>query len=637
VNNHELENINKHKKVEESLRLEKENFRNSLDDSPLGVRIVTEKGNTIYANKTVLNIYGYDSLEELQKTFLKNRYTPESYKEAKKRKQQRERGNLSDNDYEINIVRKNGEIRNLQVFRKEILWNGVSQFQVIYNDITKRKQVEQALKESEAKYRSLVETAQELVWKCDINGCFTYLNPAWENTHGYKIEEMLGRNFGDFQRPEIFERDIKEFSRHLEGGFIKEYETYHIAKDGKEITLLFNAVPLYNLKGSIVGTQGTAIDITKRKETEKVLFKLNLAVNNTGEVIFITDKEGTITFINKGFIKIYGYTAEEIVGKVTPRILNSGLYPKEYSEQFWNELLIKHKLPATQYINKCKNGKFIDIEGSADAIIDEKGEIIGFLGIQRDITERKQNEKVIIENEKQLLQLNLDKDRFISILGHDLRAPFNNLLGLSELLSKNIHKYDNDKIENFATNIKTSAQNSLNLLDDLLKWTRAQHGNIPFKPQNLSLTDICNDVLTTLNPTADTKNIAINCLAEDHLIVFADSEMLKTILRNLVSNAIKFTNTGGSINISAEQNSENITISVSDNGIGIPPENLSKLFDISEVLTTKGTAKETGTGLGLLICKEFVEKHGGKIWVESEVSKGSNFKFTLPISAKVDN
>jgi Signal transduction histidine kinase len=162
-------------------------------------------------------------------------------------------------------------------------------------------------------------------------------------------------------------------------------------------------------------------------------------------------------------------------------------------------------------------------------------------------------------------------------------------------------------------------------------WARTQQGKIPFKPQELSFTSICKDILEILNQSAEAKNIIINYLKTDGINIFADTDMLKAILRNLVSNAIKFTKNGGAINISSEENSENITISVSDNGIGIAPDNITKLFDISQVLSTTGTAKETGTGLGLLLCKEFVEKHGGKIWVESEVGKGSDFKFTLPM------
>jgi len=162
---------------------------------------------------------------------------------------------------------------------------------------------------------------------------------------------------------------------------------------------------------------------------------------------------------------------------------------------------------------------------------------------------------------------------------------------------------------------------------------RAQQGKIPFKPQNLSFADICRGAVEVLKPNADVKNITLHYSTVDHVSVFADADMLKTVLRNLVSNAIKFTNRGGAININAEQNSENVTISVSDNGIGIKPDNLVKLFDIGQVVTTTGTAEETGTGLGLLLCKEFVEKHRGKIWVESEVGKGSIFYFTIPYNA----
>jgi signal transduction histidine kinase len=146
--------------------------------------------------------------------------------------------------------------------------------------------------------------------------------------------------------------------------------------------------------------------------------------------------------------------------------------------------------------------------------------------------------------------------------------------------------------------------------------------------------DICLDIFEILNSNANAKNITINYSAPDEINIFADIDMFKAVLRNLVSNAIKFTNNGGAININAEENSGNVTISVSDNGIGIKPHDLTKLFDISQVRTTTGTSEETGTGLGLLLCKEFVEKHGGKIWVESEVGKGSDFKFTLPISTE---
>ncbi len=240
-------------------------------------------------------------------------------------------------------------------------------------------------------------------------------------------------------------------------------------------------------------------------------------------------------------------------------------------------------------------------------------------------------EEALRESEKQLLQLNADKDLFLIILGHDLINPFNTLLGYSELLLADIRKLEINEIEYQLNHINKAAQNSYNLLVDILMWTRTQTGKIPFNPQKLNIRNILKNILDILNPTANAKNIKINYFTDEQIVVFADIDMLKTVLRNLVLNSIKFTNNGGAININAEENSESVTISVSDNGIGIKPDILTKLFDISQVFSTPGTAEETGTGLGLLICKEFVEKHGGKIWVESELDKGSDFKFTLPI------
>jgi signal transduction histidine kinase/ligand-binding sensor domain-containing protein len=236
-----------------------------------------------------------------------------------------------------------------------------------------------------------------------------------------------------------------------------------------------------------------------------------------------------------------------------------------------------------------------------------------------------------------LFKLNADKDRFISILGHDLKSPFTALLGLSEILKDNIQEINADEIKKMAGDINKTAQNTFNLLEDLLKWARSQQGKIPFKPQNIGLDDICKAATEVLNPSANAKNIKINYNVADGIIIFADIDMLKTVLRNLVSNAIKFTANNGMIDIYAKQNSENITITVSDNGVGIPSDNLAKLFDVGQVLTTKGTAEEKGTGLGLLLCKEFVEKHGGRIWVESEAGKGSNFIFTLPLFTEAEN
>lgn len=261
----------------------------------------------------------------------------------------------------------------------------------------------------------------------------------------------------------------------------------------------------------------------------------------------------------------------------------------------------------------------------------EKAKRVAELVIANEEKQKRVTE-LIIANEKLelLLQLNADKDLFLSILAHDLRGPFSGFLGLTDLLKRNIRKYDINEIENIISEINKAAKNTFALLEDLLKWARMQSGNFPFKPQVLNLKKICSDSNESLQIHADSKNISINCLVKDDTAVFADIDMLKAIYRNLVSNAIKFTKTGGRIDIDAEKGNKDVTITISDNGIGIKPDDLTKLFDISQIKTTTGTNKEPGTGLGLILCKEFIEKHRGKIWVESQYGRGSNFKFTMP-------
>jgi two-component system, sensor histidine kinase and response regulator len=339
-------------------------------------------------------------------------------------------------------------------------------------------------------------------------------------------------------------------------------------------------------------------------------------------------KGGKSLYSNPALQEILGYDENEII--INPFVDffhpdDKPLVIERMKKRSMGEL-INNSFQA-RVIRKNGDIRFVEVVTSTFKINNEQYN----QAIITDITEKKLAEQALKESETKLLQLNTDKDRFISILGHDLKSPFNNLLGLSEILTEDIRKLDIVEIEDIANNINKSARSTYNLLEDILLWARAQQGKIPFNPQNLSFKDICMNILETLIPNAKAKNIVINYSSADHLNVFADNDMLKTVLRNLVTNAIKFTNNGGTIRIRAEQTDSKTKISVSDNGIGIPPENLTKLFDISEVITTKGTAKETGTGLGLLLCKEFVEKHGGKIWVESKYGKGSDFKFTMPI------
>lgn len=308
-------------------------------------------------------------------------------------------------------------------------------------------------------------------------------------------------------------------------------------------------------------------------------------------------------------------------------------FQNEEKEKRAAELIIANKELAFQIEEKAKRAAELIITNKELAYQAELAVANKELALQYEEKAKRADELILKNSElQQLLHLNADKDLFISILAHDLRSPFNALLNLSELLITNITQQDITGIENIGNQIFKSAQSTYNLLEDILMWARAQSGQIPFKPRILSLSDICKDILEVFKSSADEKNITITCSTNDVANVFGDADMLKAVFRNLVSNAIKFTNKHGQIDIYPELNQTNVTITVSDTGVGIDPDTIAKLFDVSQINATKGTANEKGTGLGLVLCKQFIEKHGGKIWVESEYEKGSKFKFTLPLA-----
>jgi signal transduction histidine kinase len=247
--------------------------------------------------------------------------------------------------------------------------------------------------------------------------------------------------------------------------------------------------------------------------------------------------------------------------------------------------------------------------------------------------ELKRNEalEALKESEVRLRELNATKDKFFSIISHDLKSPFNSIIGLSELLAEKMRNKDYDGIEEYSTIIQNSSWRAMDLLSNLIVWSRLQTGRIEFRPELIEIEELITQVTELSKDSAKQKNITFNREAPLNVHVFADKEMIYSVLRNLVSNAIKFTGKGGTIGISAVLGDDELEISVTDNGIGIKKEVMDKLFRIGESVSTPGTMKEEGTGLGLILCKDFVQKHGGKIWGESEVGKGSRFIFTIPV------
>lgn len=237
------------------------------------------------------------------------------------------------------------------------------------------------------------------------------------------------------------------------------------------------------------------------------------------------------------------------------------------------------------------------------------------------------------DNNNLLKELNATKDKFFSIIAHDLKNPFNSLLGLSDLLKRNAANYSTEEITDFANQMADSAKQAYQLVENLLDWSKTQRGNIVAEPTWIPLQELINEINHLSIKQAQLKKIHLSIDADMNQSVFADHQMTLMILRNLVSNAIKFTHENGNITLKVHLTDTESCFSVIDNGTGITQDNLARLFRIDNKLNQPGTKGETGTGLGLILCNEFVEKQGGKIWVNSSPGIGSEFHFTIPFPA----
>jgi signal transduction histidine kinase len=238
--------------------------------------------------------------------------------------------------------------------------------------------------------------------------------------------------------------------------------------------------------------------------------------------------------------------------------------------------------------------------------------------------------KKLKESEQNLRELNATKDKFFSIISHDLKNPFQALFGFAEAMYNNISQFNTEEIKEYSKAIYESSQNLYNLLENLLQWSRSQLGSIQLSPQKLDINDSLNDIINLLSINAEEKDIDLNNKLAEETTAFVDENVFSTVMRNLLNNSIKFTEKGGKVDIYSRLENSHVVISVSDTGQGISEENMDKLFRIDKNLSTKGTHNEPGTGLGLILCKELIEKSDGKIWVKSKEGKGSVFEFSLP-------
>ncbi len=503
-------------------------------------------------------------------------------------------------------------------------------FHCISRDITDRKKIESALYESEKRYRQLVEMSPDaiIVYK---KGKVIFANDAGVKIFGAKNQsELINQSITNLFYPhsiDVSKAHVKNLSEEDSNVPLHERQIKRLDNTLISVELTANKI-IYQNEDAF---QVVIRDISERKRVERELRRRQREVTTLLDSLpayaFFKDSSTRYITANQKFCDAVGYTKDELIGKT-----DFELFPKVIAEKFREDDLKVINSGEMVYIYEDQmydHDKLIFVGTSKVPLKDESGKIIGLIGLAFDISERKAAEEAVKKYTVELEELNANKDKFFSIISHDLRSPFQGLLGLSNILVEEFDNLSVDEIKLFASNIHNSTKNLFNLLENLLQWSRIQTGKIDLKPVKADLHEEILYNINLLSGNATKKNIKLINEIDDTLLVYTDLNILNSTLQNLITNAIKFTHPGGEIRISAKEIDDNVDVTVRDTGIGISEEDMNKLFRIDTQHTTMGTDRESGTGLGLTICKELLEKQGGKIWVKSEVGKGSSFTFTI--------
>jgi PAS domain S-box-containing protein len=630
--------LNQLNDVEHSIKLSEQKYFKLVMNLPAGVSLIGRSGKLLEVNDAMRKIMGLSA----EVTFADiNFFEIPEMKNAGIADQLKEciiSGEVIRSEITYNSTRRGKEMFLSYSFLPVFDRSGEVDTIIGYvSDLTGQKTAEGESRERADFLDLVINTIKLPFFVKDEDHKWVMLNNAAVEMMGPSREGLLGKSDYDLyprDQADIFWKyDEKVFA---EGSSINEEQ---ITWSDGTIHDIVTHKQLYVEKPSgkkfIVGT---IHDISSYKKIEHELrtseMKYRELFDNANDFIITTDLEGNITNANRTLLN---YLKTDIDGITNFNVYD---YVSDDNKEFvfgLKDKILAGQLDASFEVNALDfDRKPVTYEIKA-SLINEDDKPVGIQCVFSDVTQSKEARIKLEKYNKNLLELNKTKDKFFSIIAHDLRNPYSSMIGFSELLLEDLEKLTMDEIRDSLKIIRNSAKNSLNLLENLLAWSRLETGRMHFDPTKVVLTDLVDEVVNVLFSLAYRKKIEINNMVESYVILSSDKNMLNTILNNLVMNAIKFTPIGGEINIYAtkmatdtESGKDFYKISVADTGIGMDSEFCRQLFTQNKPVSNPGTEKEQGTGLGLLLSREMVERHGGKIYAESTPGKGSVFSFLIP-------
>jgi PAS domain S-box-containing protein len=507
---------------------------------------------------------------------------------------------------------------------------GENRFFLSLNDITEKKLAQEKLKESEERFRNLFENEHTVMLLIDPeSGIITEANPAAQRFYGYSAEQLTGMHIAEIntltpaqlklemEAARLAQKTIFYFRHRTASGNLRDVEVYSgtVQFGGKKL--------LYSIVHDITDRRIAEEELMKTKE---LLLQTSRTARVGGWEIDMDTQKAVWSEVTREIVEVKpGYSPDlddsikfykeghsrETIQRVVSELAESG-------KPFDEELQIITAKGSLKWVRSIGHAQF------------ENGRCKRIYGTFQDIDLKKKQEEILRKSEKELKELNATKDKLFSIIAHDLKSPFNSILGLSELLKEDAQDCEPKNILKYSTMINSSATQAYNLLENLLAWARVQLGKLVISKESFNLKAEVDSVFYLFTSRANAKDIQLINKVSNSFTLSADINIIKTVLRNLISNAIKFTPNSGIIYVDAKEENGQSVVSVIDNGVGIPAKNLNLIFDPDEYYTTPGTQNERGTGLGLILCKYFIEEHGGMMMVESEEGTGSAFSFRIP-------
>lgn len=622
--------ITDRKKAEESIRDSEERYRalfESINDGVIIADVTTKQFK--YVNPAICEMLGYTE-EELTKMKLEDIHPDYFSNDASKGFDDHSYGSKHISE-STPLIKKNGSTIYADVSATSIKIKG-ERFNVgIFRDTTERLKKEAEL----LKFSKAIQQSQTSVIITDDKANIEYINPRFEEVSGYRKAEIIGKNTNILKSGNNPKETYDELWKTISSGNIWKGELLNKKKNGETYWEHVIITPIKNTEGKITNFVASKEDITQRKKMVEDLKIKDYAISSSINAIAIANSVGNVTYVNPSFLKMWGYyNDKEIIGKPIVKFWQmKGQYMKVM------DAMVNQGGWVGELTAERADGAAFPVQLSANLIKDENDEIKYMMASFVDITKQKEAEEQLLEDQKRMEEQNIKlkkldelKSTFLNVTSHELRTPMASIKGYVQMIMKQMLGETSGEQNKALDVVLRNVERLDHLIQDILDISRLESGTMKFIAEDTNITEMIDDVAETMQSLANVKQIKIKTdIANNLPTLIVDKDRVKQIIINFINNAIKFSEQNTEIIIKANKENENILFEVQDQGRGIPADKLTKVFDTFYQVDSGMDRKFGGAGLGLAISRGIALAHGGNIWVESKVGKGSTFKFTLPI------